>query len=151
MKLSPICDVLVEGNRMISLGELPWMRIETPAEQWAGHWVRLVYDASLVAPLTRPLMRVMQPSGHEDFILPAPVFGRGIWIGLIPAKATELWLSPVDWIGPFAFQVVSLTIIGLAKRLAMGMRQHPQITLRALKEGLRGNQAIGQYKMRRAL
>ncbi|WP_448955314.1 glycosyltransferase family 2 protein [Labrys neptuniae] len=151
MKLSPICDILIEGDRTISLGELPWMRIETPAEQWAGRWVRLVYDASLVAPLTRPLLRAMQPGGYEDFILPAPVFGRGIWIGLIPAGATELRLSPVDWIGPFAFRIVSLTAIGLPGRLAAGMRRYPRITLHAFAEGLRGHRAVGQSKMRRAL
>ncbi|MGO4612092.1 hypothetical protein AB4142_37730, partial [Variovorax sp. 2RAF20] len=76
--------------------------------QWAGRWIRLVFEASLLDPLTRPILRIIRPGGEEEVMLPAPSFGRGIWIGFLPPDATELHLSPADWAGPFAFRVVSL-------------------------------------------
>ncbi|QEN87900.1 glycosyltransferase [Labrys sp. KNU-23] len=151
MKLTPLVDVVLQDGRTISQSRLPWLRIDGPVRQWAGHWVRLVFEASLLDPLTRPILRIIGPGGEEDVMLPAPSFGRGSWIGFLPSDATELRLSPADWTGPFAFRLVSLGRIGLFPRLARGARRHPKAVMNALWAGMRGNRQMEQARLRRAL
>lgn len=151
IKLTPLVDVLVEDSRTISHSRLPWLRIEAPPRQWAGHWVRLVFEASLLDPLTRPILRILRPDGPEDVVLPAPSFGRASWIGFLAADATELHLSPADWTGPFAFRLVSLDRIGRLQRLARGARRHPKAVLSAWWAGMRGDLRVEEARIRRAL
>ncbi|MGO4335162.1 glycosyltransferase [Labrys sp. KB_33_2] len=151
MKLTPLVDVVLQDGRTISQSRLPWLRIEAPVRQWAGRWIRLVFEASLLDPLTRPILRIIRPGGEEEVMLPAPSFGRGIWIGFLPPDATELHLSPADWAGPFAFRVVSLGRIGPLPRLARGARRHPKAVLSALWASMRGNRRVEVARLRRAL
>ncbi|MFC2254172.1 glycosyltransferase family 2 protein [Labrys portucalensis] len=151
MKLTPLVDVVLRDGRTISQSGLPWLKIEAPARLWAGRWVRLVFEASLLDPLTRPILRIVRPGGEEDVMLPAPSFGRGSWIGFLPSDATELHLSPVDWAGPFAFRLVSLGRVGPFRRLARGARRHPKAVMSALWAGMRGNRQVEQTRLRRAL
>ncbi|MBP0581364.1 glycosyltransferase family 2 protein [Labrys sp. LIt4] len=151
MKLTPLVDVVLLDGRTVSQSCLPWLRIEAPARQWAGRWVRLVFEASLLDPLTRPVLRIIRPGGDEDVILPAPSFGRGSWIGFLPSDATELHLSPADWIGPFGFRVVSLGRVGPLRRLGRGARRHPKAVMSALWAGMRGDRQVKQARLKRAL
>jgi GT2 family glycosyltransferase len=151
MKLTPLVDVVLQDGRTVSQSDLPWLRIEAPARQWAGSWVRLVFEASLLDPLTRPILRIIRPGGEEDVMLPAPSFGRGSWIGFLPSDATELQLSPADWTGPFAFRLVSLDRVGALRRLARGAQRHPKAVMSALWAGMRGNRQVEQARLRRAL
>lgn len=59
-----------------------------------GGWIVLSYTGDALAPPQRPVLRILRSEGDTQVaVLPGPAFGRGRWIGLIPADATELQLS----------------------------------------------------------
>ena len=139
---------MVDG-RTIATSREPWLRLDVAVEPLAGRWIELVYEASFVDPVARPLLRCLAPSGEKTEILPAPIFGRAIWLGRIPAQTRAILISPTDRPGPFALRVVGLRGIALGERLKRG-RRLPQ-TLLGVGLALAGHDFLAERHFRRAL
>ncbi len=93
------------GGRDVATTDWPWLRLEVEAGRLAGRWIRLTYRSGLLEPLARPVLRCFVGSGSIDQALPGALFGRGIWLGRIPKGTRELWISPTNRPGPFAFEI----------------------------------------------
>jgi GT2 family glycosyltransferase len=147
--LAPELDVaLVDGETVATSGE-PWMRLEVDAASLANRWVEMVYDASLVHDVARPVLRCFSGQAYEDAILPGPVLGRGIWLGKIPAATTKLCLSPANREGPFRFRIRSLRPISFVEKLSRARR--PRQTWLGLGYGAIGWEKLSDRMFRRAL
>ena len=135
--LVPERDVIGLDGKRIATSREPWLRLEFAGGVPANRWIELIYEASLVDPLARPLLRCLTAHDVKEEILPGPLFGRAVWLGKIPAKTHAIWISPTDRPGPFAFRIVGLREISFSERLARGWR--PRHTLLALGLGLSAN------------
>jgi GT2 family glycosyltransferase len=150
--LVPERDVVVgDDGGLIATSREPWLRLVLDGGASLDRWVELIYDASLLAPLARPLLRCLTPHGVKDEILPGPMFGRAIWLGMIPARTSAIWISPTDQPGPFRFHVVGLRGVRLAELARRGLRLRPGHTLLGLGLGLAGQSFLAERLFRRAL
>ena len=111
-------------GRHVALDDCPWLRMAVDGSALAGHWVRLTYRSGLLDPLVRPIVRCVG-EGSEDEYLPAALFGRAVWLGWIPAGTTEVWISPIDRAGPFAFAVERLDVLDDADIAAALLQRSP--------------------------
>ena len=150
--LAPERDVVIgdDGARVATSRE-PWLRLVLGGGAPVNRWVELIYEASLIAPLARPLLRCVTPDGVKDEILPGPMFGRAIWLGKIAARTSAIWISPTDQPGPFRFRVLGLRAVTLAECVKRGLRQRPSHTLLGLGFGLAGQSFLAERYFRRAL
>ena len=136
--LEPFRDVERAGAGFVALSGEPWLRLRvSPAP--AGKWIRLVYRAGLLDPLTRPILRLNTLNdGARDVFLPGPLHGRGIWIGHIPDGAFEMLVSPAAEPGPFAFEIESCSIFPFRRVLRRAFRGSREKTLAWLSAKARG-------------
>jgi hypothetical protein len=139
-----------EGG-MVALSHDPWLRLIVTESALAGGWVELFYESSLCDHLTRPVLRCFSPDGASEEILTAPVFGRSKWIGRIPAQTTEIWLSPTNRPGPFAFRVTAVRRISAVRRYWRGLSRRPVHALASLGAALARMRFLADIKSRRAL
>jgi GT2 family glycosyltransferase len=69
--------------------------------------------------VSRPVLRFWTGAeSFQDFILPAPSLGRGLWRGRAPKQVTSVWVSPTRETGLFSFEIENirpLTFLGLAR------------------------------------
>jgi GT2 family glycosyltransferase len=151
LALAPARDVSTEDEGMVALSCEPWLRLIATESSLAEGWVTLFYESSLCDHLTRPVLRFFTPEGTREEILPAPVFGRATWIGRIPAQTTEIWLSPTNRPGGFAFRVTGLRRISAVRRYALGLSRRPVDALTSLGAALGGIRFLADLKSRRAL
>jgi GT2 family glycosyltransferase len=149
IRLVPERDVVLLDGGGIATSREPWLRLEMARGVPANRWVELIYEASLVDPLARPLLRCLTTHDVKEEILPGPLFGRGVWLGKIPAKTKAIWISPTDRPGPFAFRVVGLREISFSERVVRGWR--PRYTLLAIGYSLAGRLVLAELHFRRTL
>src|ERR1700733_13897819 len=147
--LVPERDVIGLDGKRIATSHEPWLRLEFAGGVPANRWIELTYEASLVDPLARPLLRCVTAHDVKEEILPGTLFGRAVWLGKIPAKTKAIWISPTDRPGPFAFRVVGLREISFSERVARGW--HPRHTLLAIGYGLAGRLVLAERHFRRTL
>ncbi len=147
--LVPERDVIGLDGKRIATSHEPWLRLEFAGGVPANRWIELTYEASLVDPLARPLLRCLTAHDVKEEILPGTLFGRAVWLGKIPAKTRAIWISPTDRPGPFAFRIVGLREVSFPERLARGWR--PRHTLLALGLGLIGQPRLAERHFRRTL
>ncbi|MFZ2110005.1 MAG: hypothetical protein WAV18_32310, partial [Roseiarcus sp.] len=147
--LVPERDVIGLDGKRIATSHEPWLRLEFAGGVPANRWIELTYEASLVDPLARPLLRCLTAQDVKEEILPGTLFGRAVWLGKIPAKTRAIWISPTDRPGPFAFRIVGLREVSFPERLARGWR--PRHTLLAVGFGLLGQPLRAERHFRRTL
>ena len=147
--LQPVRDVTLDDGEFTATSREPWLRLGNGAPTLSGRWVELIYEASLLDDVARPVLRCFTKDGAKDQILPGPIFGRSIWLGLIPSEAYDIWISPTDRQGPFAFRVVSLRLLSPAELI--GRSQRPLNTLAGLYHHLFGNTSFAERHFRRSL
>lgn len=151
ISLSAARDVEVSGGLYSAISETPWLRIDFQGQPPAGRWIRLTYLASLLDPLVRPLVRCFVGDRHHDEILPGALFGRAVWIGLIPEGAEEIWISPTNRRGPFGFSIESIAKLSSAELIWRCLRQNPGRCLTGLGARLVGLRFAGDNEFRRVL
>ena len=147
--LEPARDVTRLDGALIATSREPWLRLDMDVAAVAGHWVELIYDASLIEPLARPILRCLTPEGDKDQILPGPIFGRALWLGLIPPGTREIRISPTDHDGAFAFRITDLRRLSLVELIRRAQR--PAHILDALLKTAIGGASGGERPFRRAL
>jgi GT2 family glycosyltransferase len=111
--LEPTRDIALVDGAYVATSNEPWLRIDYRGPSLAGRWIELIYDASLLEPLARPILRCLTEEGETDRILPGPIFGRAIWRGFIPSRTREIWISPTDQEGPLGFRITRLRTLSL--------------------------------------
>jgi GT2 family glycosyltransferase len=151
ISLSVAQDVEVQDRHYSALSEAPWLRIDFKAAPPAGRWIRLTYSASLFDPLVRPLIRCFVGSSYHDEILPGALFGRAVWVGLIPAGTEEIWISPTNRSGPFGFSIESLATLSTAELIWQCLRKNPGRCLTGLGARLIGLRFTADIEFRRVL
>ncbi len=144
--VEPACDVALVDGAYLATSNEPWLRITNQNRSLAGRWIELIYDASLVEPLARPILRIFTEDGEKDQILPGPIFGRAIWCDFIPWGTREIWISPTDHEGPFGFRIQSLRTLSLWE--LVGRSHRP---MDALANTLFRDDPRAQREFRRAL
>ncbi|HLH48115.1 MAG TPA: glycosyltransferase [Roseiarcus sp.] len=100
-------------------------------------------------PLARPILRCLTDEDAKDQILPGPIFGRAIWRGLIPSGTREIWISPTNQEGRFAFRIASLQRLSLFDLITRAQR--PTHVLEALLQSAIGGASRAERPFRRAL
>jgi O-antigen biosynthesis protein len=151
VSLSVAQDVAVEDRRYTALSEEPWLHIDINGSSLAGCWITLTYFASLFDPLARPVLRCFIGNSHHDEILPGALFGRTVWLGLIPEGTKEIWISPTNRPGPFGFAIDSITPLSTAELVWRCMRRNPRRCLTGLGAGLIGWRYAANTEFRRVL
>lgn len=121
--LIPEADATGEGTAFVALSGRPWLRLATDWSRLKGRWVRLVYAQGLFDDPVRPLLR-FEPSG-EEITLPAPVLGRGIWVGRVPEGTDTVAISPAMRPGPMNFRVEAVERSGALRLFAASVIRRP--------------------------
>ena len=148
--LTPVADVGTSDGLLTALSREPWLRIEYPTTELGG-WIELRYQTSFLDAVARPVLRCFGSDGAQDMILPAPILGTGIWRGVIPANVRDIWVSPTDHRGPFAFSVTALRPLGLRNRMIAGLRARARLAMLALLAEMSGRADLAQRRFRRVL
>ena len=151
ISLSVAKDVEVKDWRYSALSETPWLRIDFKGAPPAGRWISLTYFASLFDPLVRPLMRCFIGNSYHDEILPGALFGRAIWLGLIPEGTEEIWISPTNRLGPFGFSIESIAMLSTAELIWRCLRRNPGRCVTGLGARLIGLRYAANTEFRRVL
>lgn len=103
--VSIAADIEVRDGQSHALSSCPWLKIEIPAAAFAGRWIEMTFESGLLDPLARPVLRCFARPTSHDQILPAALHGRAFWLGEIPAGTDEIWISPTNRPGVFAFRI----------------------------------------------
>jgi GT2 family glycosyltransferase len=151
VSLSVAKDVEVKDRSYLALTEEPWLRVDFNGPLPVGRWIRLAYSASMFDPLVRPLMRCFIGESHNDEILPGALFGRAVWLGLIPEGTEEIWISPTNRDGPFGFSLESIVTLSTAELIWRCMRKNPGRCLKGLGARLVGLRYSANVEFRRVL
>jgi GT2 family glycosyltransferase len=113
--------------------------------------VRLTYASGWLEPAVRPVLRAWVGDSAVDEILPAATCGRAIWIGWIPDGTREIWISPTNRPGPFAFRLERWETISGSRLLAMIAARTPWRAVKYAWGRLGGHAGFARLQARRAL
>ena len=124
----------------MATGAEPWLALDWPElRRFAGQFVEIAYGASWWDRPCRPIFRFTQERGLAvDRIGVAPVLGRGLWTGRVPAGTIAVAVSPTDQIGRFDFRIEGIRRRATLSLLAEGARSNPRSTRSALLTRLIG-------------
>ena len=109
----------------IAKSKQPWVELLVDISIISGCSVEMVFEASIIDCLTRPLIRFVFQDYFYDNVLPAPVRGKGTWTGHVPSEVKQILISPVDMPGPFGFRVISCYPIGKWRKTQRALKYHP--------------------------
>jgi GT2 family glycosyltransferase len=118
--------VELRNGASVATIDCPWLRLEVDATSLAGKWIELTYISGFLDPLVRPVLRCFVGGAIHDETMPGALFGRANWLGRVPDGATEIWVSPTNRPGPFAFAIERLRISPRARVLWNVVRRSPQ-------------------------
>jgi O-antigen biosynthesis protein len=154
--LSLASNVSVEGGRFTALSPEPWLGIKADGlfENGAlqkGVWIELIYSSSYFDKPVRPILRCIMQDNHHDEILPAPVFGRAIWRGYVPAGTVSLQISPINQLGSLSFRIESLRVMSRAEVLARAFVKRPRKAVLGLLSRIGGYRYLAHVNLRHAL
>lgn len=108
-----------------------------------GRWLALAYEASLLGPARRPLLRILREGGHEDALhedalLPGPCLGRGHYLGFLPADAREILVATEpEAVEAGRWRIARVTTRSTAAMLGLCLVRRPDRLPQALYLGLR--------------
>jgi O-antigen biosynthesis protein len=156
ISLSPLSNVSVEGDRFIALSPEPWLGIEADfllkkAVIKKSVWIELIYSSSYLDEPVRPILRCVLQDNYHDEILPAPVFGRAIWRGYVPAGTVLLQISPTNQVGDFRFQIESLRKISRFELIARAFIKRPRKAVLAIASRLANLRYLARVNIRYAI
>lgn len=140
-----------QPDAWLAVSNEPWLQIDVVAPRLAGYFVRIAYDSSLLDAPTRPILRAWTPSGKVETILPAPILGRGIWIGKIAPETTKLEISPSSTVGPFGFRIAALRRLSRISVWVRLLIRRPGMALLALGAWMRRNIPLAKMRLERGL
>jgi GT2 family glycosyltransferase len=98
-------DVRRDGGEFFALSREPWLRLSALQDMSRGGVVELRYAASFYDEPVRPILRFWLGENFKETILPGPCEGVGVWIGRVPRKTTDIWISPTNRPGRFNFRI----------------------------------------------
>lgn len=121
IRLTAVSDVEGEAGDYLASSGRPWLSIEPISAFATGRWFRMRYRLGLYDRPARPLVSYRRGSQEIGWhLLPGPVLGRAEWIGVAPAEATAIWISPVAEAGQFRFVVEAIEFLSSLDLLRLG-------------------------------
>ena len=122
----------------------PWFLVRSEDALPVGRWISITYSASLYDELVRPLLRFETPDGVRLDLLPAPLFGRGTWIGYVPLDATEICISPVERPGYFGFRLDAFAVLPSGWPTCLALLQNPRLGALAILAACRRQRGLAR-------
>jgi O-antigen biosynthesis protein len=149
--LSAARDVEQDEKSYSALSDEPWLRLDFHSAVPHGRWIELRYATSFFDPLARPVLRSFSKDAYHDEILPGALFGRAIWIGYIPKETREIWISPINRVGPFSFAIEHFAALSPAQMLWRALRQNASHCLLGIGAELIGLRHFAKVEFKKAL
>jgi O-antigen biosynthesis protein len=149
--LSLVSNVSNEGEGFVALSHEPWLGLGTDIELQKGGWTEIIYSSSYFDKPVRPILRCVLQDTYYDEILPAPVFGRAIWRGYVPAGTVSLQISPTNHVGAFRFQIDSLRKISRLELIARAFIKRPRKAVLAIASRLANLRYLARVNIRHAI
>ncbi len=149
--LRPTASATGKNNQFTALSAEPWLSLETNIDLSDGPWVEIIYSASYLDVLARPILRCLNENGYEDEILTSPVFGRAIWRGPIPSGTRSLQISPTNQTGPFTFQIETFRLIPKLELMIRAARKRPLKAILGVAAHLAGLDYLSKVAFRHAV
>lgn len=149
--LQPLTDVIADSSGFVAQSGQPWLTIAVEMDFSVGPWIEIIYAASYLEALVRPLLRCIGRDFSHDEILPATVLGRAIWRGPLPPRTQALQISPCSEAGPMTFRIESLRIMSAPEVYVRAMMKSQGKTWRAWGFRLRGNKPAANRLLRLAI
>ncbi|GEP11904.1 glycosyltransferase family 2 protein [Methylobacterium gnaphalii] len=107
-----------------------------PAGRLRDRWIVLSYRMDVLAPPSRPLIRLLRADGaSQDFVLPGVALGAASWLGFLPRDLEEIRLAA----GP-GFTLERVGLRDHASVIAECLGKRPIRVVPALYNRLRGNE-----------
>jgi GT2 family glycosyltransferase len=151
LPLANVTDYPSKKDLWISQTDQPWLKLNIDLSVIQGYSVEMIYEASILDVLARPIIRFIFQNRFEDIMLPAPIRGRGVWIGPIPKGVQQILISPVDTSGVFGFRILQCRLIGKREKVLRAFRYHPFSVSWAILIWLAGYRGKAQRRIQRAL
>jgi GT2 family glycosyltransferase len=141
----------LERNRIgPSESPIPWLQIKAEQGLPVGKWVSITYSASLHGELIRPTIRFRTSTGDHLEMLPAPLFGRGTWVGYLPAETIEVHISVAERSWCHRFRIDAFEVVPGGLPFALAVTGDPWQAAAAVVAGLRSRNAAREL-MRSAI
>jgi O-antigen biosynthesis protein len=152
----PFLNVNGSIETFTALSPEPWLGIKADGlfengSLQKGVWIELIYSSSYFDKPVRSILRCVLQDNHHDEILPAPVFGRAIWRGYVPAGTVSLQISPTNQLGSFSFRIESLRVMSRAEVLARAFMKRPRKAVLGLLSRIGGYRYLAHVNLRHAL
>lgn len=127
-----------------------WSKLEFVNGIPSGKWIALQYQTSLFEPLTRPIIRFSSATSACDVLMPAPMFGRQMWVGRVPDQAVTAFVSSAET-GPCTLQVECCLIVSGLKLIQYALSRSWRDTLKSGWLSLIGMKTHARRQLRLAL
>ncbi len=139
---SPV-NTIVRASKAHDTGiNAVWYRLEAPIPP-AGGWLSFAWEASLVEPVSRPLLVFagVDQAGEEfecDALLAGTAFGRQSAIVPVPPGTHEILLSPGSGASPFHIRLTEARWLSGLVAFMRGLTNQPLMALHAFGAALIG-------------
>lgn len=151
ISLEPESDAKGSGTAFRATSGRPWLRVVANWPSLAGRWIRLEYSQGLYDDPVRPLLRFDLPNGgQKEVLLPAPVLGRGIWVGRVPSKAMRALVSPAMRETRINFRVDKISPISRTSLLLQALTRNPKHLAYATALTILGRMDRARHRLSRA-
>jgi O-antigen biosynthesis protein len=144
-------NVLFQNGCFTALSHEPWLGLGTDIALQKGGWTEIIYSSSYFDKPVRPILRCVLQDTYYDEILPAPVFGRAIWRGYVPADTVSLQISPTNQVGDFRFQIDSLRKISRFELIALAFIKRPRKAVLTIASRLANLRYLARVNIRHAI
>ncbi len=149
--LHPLSDTTGNGSEFTAFSNEPWLSIESDINFKQGPWVEIIYSASYLDKLVRPLLRCVLQDDYHDEILPAPVFGRALWRGPLPKGTQSLQISPANQTGSFSFKIESLRVMSKLEVVGRAFVKRPRKAVLGVLSRIGGYRYLARVNLRHAI
>ena len=143
--LSASADCMRCANHWTAFNARPWLAVAFDKSLLATGWIEILYKASFLDPLVRPVLRIRTAHGLEETLMPAPLFGRAAWVGNVPRDTQQIEICPVDRPGIFGFEIEAVRPLAYASVVGRSLKADVSRGLRSFgARAIRLDRAAGK-------
>lgn len=126
IEIEPSSNCVLDEEGFIATSNTPWLIIINPPKLDSGTWIEITYSASFLMSLARPLLLMRGKDFEQIDILPAPLFGKATWRGLVRGNVSEVAICPANQIGRFSMRIERFEVASKGRLFLQAVSKNPK-------------------------